>query len=92
MDPHARVALDCERVGVSPGGQRSVLARVCLVDFNGANLLDSFVRVNEKVTDYRTEVSGVRQEDLISPNAMDFGECRRQVQTLLSTSFSSGMD
>ncbi|CAN0424916.1 unnamed protein product, partial [Hapterophycus canaliculatus] len=29
------VALDCEMVGVGPGGCRSALARCCLVDWDG---------------------------------------------------------
>jgi DNA polymerase III epsilon subunit-like protein len=81
---HRFVALDCEMVGVGPGGQRSVLARVSVVNFNGTSLFDTFVTVQEKVTDYRTFVSGVRAEDLVSPNAMDFGECRRYVQKLIA--------
>ena len=71
-------------VGVGPGGQRSVLARVSVVDFNGTRLFDTFVTVEEEVTDYRTFVSGVRAEDLISTDAMEFGECRRYVQKLIA--------
>ena len=77
------VALDCEMVGVGPGGKRSVLARVSIVDFNGVAILDTFVRVQEKVTDYRTFVSGVREKDLLSPHAMDFGTCRKRVIKIL---------
>jgi RNA exonuclease 4 len=77
------VALDCEMVGV--GSQRSsVLARVSIVDFRGMPIFDTFVRVEEKVTDYRTFVSGVRPQDLESPHAMEYGECRRKVQRLLA--------
>jgi len=77
------VALDCEMVGV---GSRmcSVLARVSIIDFEGKPIFDTFVRVEEKVTDYRTFVSGVRPQDLESPDAMDFGECRWKVQRLLA--------
>jgi RNA exonuclease 4 len=76
------VALDCEMVGV--GSQRSsVLARVSIVDFRGMPIFDTFVRVEEKVTDYRTFVSGVRPQDLESPHAMAYGECRWKVQQLL---------
>lgn len=81
---HHCVALDCEMVGVGPGGQRSVLARVSVIDSEGVALLDTFVRVEEKVVDYRTFVSGVREEDLVSPDAISFGECRRRVQKLLA--------
>jgi RNA exonuclease 4 len=46
--------------------------------------LDTFVRVGEKVTDFRTAYSGVRPDDLLtSAGAMDFGTCRRCVQEIL---------
>lgn len=83
LSKESYVALDCEMVGVGPGGSRSVLARASVVDYNGRCLLDTFVRVEERVTDYRTFVSGIRPEDLCSPNAISFGECRKQVQRVL---------
>lgn len=76
------VAIDCEMVGVGPAGRHSVLARVSLVDFFGNCLLDTFVRVEERVTDYRTHVSGVNPSDLTSPLAMPFGRCRKLVRDL----------
>jgi RNA exonuclease 4 len=81
---HQCVALDCEMVGVGPGGLRSVLARVSVIDSQGVALFDTFVRVDEKVVDYRTFVSGVRERDLVSPDAISFGECRRRVQKLIA--------
>lgn len=51
-------------VGVGPEGVESTLARVSVVNYHGATMLDRFVRPREKVTDYRTWVSGVREEDL----------------------------
>lgn len=51
-------------VGVGPEGIESTLARVSIVNYHGAVMLDKFVRPREKVTDYRTWVSGVREEDL----------------------------
>lgn len=47
------VAIDCEFVGVGPGGSQSVLARVSVISGDGACLLDTFVKVREKVTDFR---------------------------------------
>ena len=76
------VAMDCEMVGVGLQ-KRSVLARVSIVSFEGDTLFDTFVKVQEKVTDYRTTVSGVRPADLESANAMSFGECRSKVIQLL---------
>jgi RNA exonuclease 4 len=78
------VGLDCEMVGVGPGGARSVLARVSLVGFNGHCLFDTFVRVEEHVTDYRTHISGVYQDDLKSPRAISYGKCRNQVKALIT--------
>lgn len=40
-------------VGVGPGGERSALARVCVVNSEGNVLLDTFVQPKEHVTDYR---------------------------------------
>ena len=77
------VALDCEMVGVGPLGKISVLGRVSLVDYYGCSLFDSFVRVEERVTDYRTHVSGVKEEDLKGPYARDFGTVRKIVKQLL---------
>ena len=77
------VAIDCEMVGVGPGGRRSVLARVSVVDFFGNCLLDTFVRVNEKVTDYRTHISGITPQQLVCGTAMPFHTCRKLVQDLV---------
>ena len=53
-------------VGVGPNGSESSLARVSLVNYHGAVILDEFVRQRERVTDYRTFVSGVRETDMIN--------------------------
>jgi len=58
------VALDCEMVGVGPFGNKSALARVCVIDWDYSILIDTFVIVEEPVTDYRTRVSGVKAEDI----------------------------
>jgi RNA exonuclease 4 len=58
--------MDCEMVGV--GQQRlSVLARVSIVNSKNETIFDTYVKVEEKVTDYRTEVSGIRAEHITSP-------------------------
>ncbi|EFN57440.1 hypothetical protein CHLNCDRAFT_21343 [Chlorella variabilis] len=79
--PTKVVAMDCEMVGVGPGGQRSALARVCILNSAGNVLLDRWVRPNEKVTDFRTKVSGVRPSNL--RDAPVFDEVQRQVSDLL---------
>jgi RNA exonuclease 4 len=53
------VAIDCEMVGVGPGGIDSALARVSIVNYHGVVLLDKYVKPGEKVTDLRTKVSGI---------------------------------
>jgi RNA exonuclease 4 len=47
------------------GEDESSLARVSVVNYYGAVLLDEFVRQRERVTDWRTAVSGVRQSDMV---------------------------
>lgn len=85
------VAIDCEMVGVGAEGKQSVLARASAVDWEGTVLLDTFVVVPERVTDFRTKVSGVKAKD-IRPGqsghggnkAMEPEECRRLVGELLN--------
>ncbi|KAJ7026742.1 ribonuclease H-like domain-containing protein [Mycena alexandri] len=79
--PGKYLALDCEMVGVGPEGVESSLARVSLVNYHGAVQLDAFVRQRERVVDYRTEFSGVRESDMI--NAKPFPEIQAQVAALL---------
>jgi RNA exonuclease 4 len=55
------VAIDCEMVGVGPDGKGDALARCSVVNWHGGVLFDKFVRPLERVTDYRTEFSGVRR-------------------------------
>jgi len=52
-------------VGVGLEGAESSLARVSLVNFYGAEILDGFVRQRERVVDYRTQWSGVRDTDMV---------------------------
>lgn len=77
------LALDCEMVGVGEGGYQSALARVSIVDYNYAIIFDTYVKVNEPVTDYRTFVSGIRKEHLQSDLAMEFSRCQSIVKKLL---------
>lgn len=80
-EPGTYIAMDCEMVGVGPKGSESVLARCSIVNWHGAILLDTFVRPKEKVTDYRTWVSGVRAKDLQS--APLFAEVQEKVANLI---------
>mmetsp|Transcript_4309 Transcript_4309/g.7597 ORF Transcript_4309/g.7597 Transcript_4309/m.7597 type:complete len:326 (+) Transcript_4309:147-1124(+) len=77
------IALDCEMVGIGPGGYQSRLARVSLVNWDGETVYDALVQVVEKVTDYRTFVSGITEEDLLSDEAVTFDEAQSAVASLL---------
>ncbi|KAJ7877768.1 ribonuclease H-like domain-containing protein [Mycena leptocephala] len=79
--PGKYIALDCEMVGVGPEGAESVLARVSLVNFHGAVQLDEFVRPRERVVDYRTDFSGVREGDMV--NAKPFEAVQTRVSAVL---------
>ena len=52
-------------VGVGINGEESSLARVSLVNVYGVVILDEFVRQKERVVDYRTQWSGIRETDMI---------------------------
>ncbi|KAK7101817.1 uncharacterized protein [Littorina saxatilis] len=79
--PTKALAMDCEMVGVGKDGVESVLARVSLVNQHGHCVYDKFVRPREKVTDFRTHVSGVRASDLWK--AEEFLVVQREVSDLL---------
>ena len=61
--------------------RRSALARVSLTDYNGDCVYDTFVKPEEKVTDYRTWVSGVRPQDL--RHAITFKAAQAKVREIL---------
>ncbi len=62
------LAIDCEMVGVGDGGYRSILARVSIVNYHGHVIMDKYVLPTEKVTDYRTAVSGITKQSYIGGN------------------------
>ena len=55
------VALDCEMVGVGDGGIRSVLGRVSILNSYGNLVYDKFVKVKERITNFRTQYSGIKK-------------------------------
>lgn len=61
---HRYVALDCEMVGIGTDGKTSVLARVSIVDWDGEVLLDTYVQVESKVVDFRTQFSGIKPKHI----------------------------
>lgn len=70
-------ALDCEMVGVGPNGLDSALARVSIINWDNEIVLDTYVKVDEPVTDYRTFVSGIRPEHIESTSAMSLTEVQK---------------
>ncbi|KAJ6443130.1 RNA exonuclease 4 [Purpureocillium lavendulum] len=84
------VAMDCEMVGVGPGGHESSLARVSLVDFHGRQIYDSYVKQKERVTDWRTAVSGISQKEMRF--ARDFDEVQREVFDIIKDRILVGHD
>ncbi len=70
-------------VGIGSQGRTSALARVSLVDWYGNVLLDTFVQVPTRVTDFRTHVSGVTPQHLKRADAMDLNTCRDKVAAIL---------
>ena len=77
------VALDCEMVGIGEGGTQSALARVSLVDYYGHVILDTFVTIEEEITDYRTSVSGITPELLSASYSISIESCRVLVSSLI---------
>lgn len=76
------VALDCEFVGAGRNN-RSVLAHVCMVNAHGNVIYEKHVRPLEKITDFRTHVSGVRSKDIHGPLAEDFWDVQKEVAEIL---------
>ena len=77
------VAIDCEMIGVGPEGRESVLARVSLVNYHGAVIYDQFVKPKEKVTDYRTWVSGITAKDI--EKAKNFKDVQKEVFDIINS-------
>ena len=75
------LAMDCEMVGVGPDGKDSIVARVSIINFYGDCVYDKYVKPTKKVTDYRTEISGIRPGDI--KHGEDFRAVRREVCEIL---------
>jgi RNA exonuclease 4 len=78
------VAIDCEMVGVGENGKDSIIARVSIVNQFSDCIYDKYVIPTEKVTDYRTSVSGIRPDDLKKENgALPFSRVQKEVADIL---------
>jgi len=73
------LAMDCEMVGTVSG--KSVAARVVLIDWKGRPVFDKHMKPEEPVTDYRTFVSGITEDDL--KDALPFAEVVEEVKEML---------
>lgn len=59
-------------VGVGPNPDHdSALARVSIVNFNGEQIYDSYVRPKEMVTDWRTHVSGILPKHMVEARTLE---------------------
>ena len=77
-------AVDCEMVGVGPEGLDSRLARVSIINWDNEIVLDTYVKVEEEVKDYRTFISGIRPEHIHSESAMSLNQVRAIVGNILN--------
>ncbi|KAL4806425.1 Nop53-domain-containing protein [Aspergillus unguis] len=76
------VAIDCEMVGVGPNPDNdSALARISLVNYNGDQVYDSYVRPKEMVTDWRTYVSGILPKHMVEARSLE--QVQREVAEIL---------
>lgn len=76
---HQYLAMDCEMVGTITGA--SVAARVVLIDWKGRAVLDTYMKPDDPVSDYRTFVSGITREHL--DDAPTFAVAVEQVKEML---------
>lgn len=75
------VAMDCEMVGVGSDGSRNALARVTLVNAWGNTIYDEYVRPLEFVSDFRSNISGIRAHHL--RKAKDLWSVQKEVSELI---------
>ncbi|KAA8649950.1 hypothetical protein EYZ11_000990 [Aspergillus tanneri] len=76
------VAMDCEMVGVGPNPDNdSALARVSIVNYNGDQVYDSYVRPKEMVTDWRTHVSGIAPKHMAEARSLE--QVQKEVASIL---------
>ncbi|KAI0307882.1 ribonuclease H-like domain-containing protein [Multifurca ochricompacta] len=77
------LALSCTVVGVGPGGNTSMVARVAICSFRGAALLECYVVPTMAVTDYRTSTTGITPAHLSSAAAVKFNDVQRLVADII---------
>ncbi|KAK6036490.1 exonuclease [Cooperia oncophora] len=77
------IALDCEYVGGGTDGRDDLLARVSIVNEEGKIVYDKYVKPRERVTDFRTSVSGIRPEN-IAKGFWNFTHNNRKMLTIVT--------
>ncbi|XP_049884402.1 RNA exonuclease 4-like [Pectinophora gossypiella] len=75
------IAIDCEMVATGVRREYDMLARVSIVNEYCQKVYDEYVFPTERVTDYRTPISGIRRQDLM--NGEDFDEVREDVRRMI---------
>mmetsp|Transcript_6624 Transcript_6624/g.7454 ORF Transcript_6624/g.7454 Transcript_6624/m.7454 type:complete len:549 (-) Transcript_6624:1220-2866(-) len=85
----AFVAMDCEMVGIGRHGKTSALARCSLVTLLENDqlkvLYDAHVKPTKKITDYRTQWSGITKDRLLKDDVITLEKCRMDVLQMLSS-------
>lgn len=76
------LGLDCEYVGTGPDGMGNMLARVSVVNSDGECVYDKYVKPTERVTDFRTAVSGIRPANIV--DGEPFKKVQQEVNKLLA--------
>lgn len=87
--PQQCVALDAEMVGVGQYGTNSSVARVVVVDWYGEVLFDEYIKQTQQVTDYRTFVSGITEDNLIGAT-LSLRDARKTILNILYGRFLIG--
>ncbi|KFB48039.1 AGAP005050-PA-like protein [Anopheles sinensis] len=68
-------------VGVGKGGKENMVARVSLVNEFGNVLVDCYVKPQHPVSDYRTDISGIRPE--LIEHGVEFPAIRELVRKII---------
>ncbi|KAH9968885.1 ribonuclease H-like domain-containing protein [Russula dissimulans] len=77
------LALSCTVVGVGPGGNTSMVARVAICNYRGNPLLDCYVVPTMAVSDYRTSTTGITPAHLSSSDAVKFHDLQHRVADII---------
>lgn len=69
-------------VGIGPNPDNdSALARISIVNYNGDQVYDSYVRPKEMVTDWRTHVSGITPKHMVEARSLE--QVQKEVAEIL---------